>query len=145
MAAALKADALSDPAAAPLVERLAALKPARQAEARELDALFREATGFKPVLWGKIIGYGRYNYRYESGRTGESFATGFSPLASKFSIHILPGYTDHGEIASRLGPHTRGKSCWYVKRLADVDKTALKDLIRAGLEDLGAHWPVKEG
>ncbi|MEM6761643.1 MAG: DUF1801 domain-containing protein [Pseudomonadota bacterium] len=127
----------------PIADRLVGLKPQRQAEARRLDALFQEVTGYSPVLWGRIIGYGRYRYTYQSGRSGEWFATGFSPLATKFSIHILPGYSHHGEIAARLGPHTRGKACWYVKRLADIDMDALRQLVRAGLDDLATHWPVE--
>ena len=63
--------------------------------------------------------------------------------ARDISLHILPGYSEFPEIAKRLGPHKRGKSCWYIKGLSDVDKTALGDLIRAGVEDLRGQWPVE--
>ncbi|NKB29696.1 MAG: DUF1801 domain-containing protein [Rhodobacteraceae bacterium] len=120
------------------------LPEARAAEARALDTIFRRVTGWQPKKWGgKLIGYGQYHYRYASGREGDFLATGFSPLASKISLHILPGYSEFPQIAARLGPHTRGKSCWYIKRLADVDQTALEDLIRAGLDDLQQQWPVE--
>ena len=112
-------------------------------DARRLDALFRRVTGWQPRLWqGGIVGYGRYAYRYESGRTGEWFATGFSVRKARISIYILPG-SDFPEIAERLGPHSRGKSCWYVTRLDRIDEAALADLIRAGLDDLRGHWPVE--
>ena len=115
----------------------------RAAEARALDALFRAVTGWQPRMWGsKLIGYGQYHYRYASGREGDFLATGFSPLASKISLHILPGYSDFPEVSARLGPHSRGKSCWYIKRLGDVDQPALQDLIRAGLDDLRSQWTV---
>ena len=130
-------------AADPIAERFAPLTPARREEALALDALFREVTGWRPVLWGKLIGYGAYHYRYASGREGDFLATGFSPLAAKISLHILPGYSEFPEIAARLGPPSRGKSCWYVKRLADVDEGALADLIRAGLADLSARYEVR--
>ncbi len=115
----------------------------RRDEARRLDAIFRAATGWEPWLSGRVVGYGRYGYRYGSGRSGSSFATGFAPAGRRLSLHILPGYADFPDIAERLGRHARGKSCWYLHRLDDADPVALRDLIRAGLENLDTHWPVK--
>ena len=112
-------------------------------EARRLDAIFRETTGFAPVMWGpSMIGYGRYHYVYASGREGDFLATGFSPRKSAHSIYILPGYADFGDILGRLGKHKIGKSCLYVTKLADIDEDVLRELIRAGLADLATHWPV---
>lgn len=122
------------------------LKPlpdTRQAEVLRLDEIFRKASGFAPKLWGKLVGYGEYHYRYDSRREGDFLATGFTARAKDYSLHILPGYSDFPDIAKRLGPHSRGKSCWYIKRLSEVDENALRDLIRAGLADLESHWPVK--
>ncbi len=77
--------------------------PARRDEAVILDALFREETGFQPAMWGpSIIGYGRYRYRYASGREGDWLATGFSPRKAAISIYILPGYGDFGPILKNL-------------------------------------------
>jgi len=116
----------------------------RRREAFELDALFRRVTGWNPVMWGpSIVGYGSYHYRYESGREGESLATGFSPRKAKHSIYILPGYDDHGPILERLGKHSTGRSCLYVTRLDAIDLDVLAELIRAGLEELGRRWPVR--
>jgi len=118
----------------------------RQRDARALDALFRKVTGWQPRLWsGRMIGYGRYHYRYESGREGDCLATGFAVQKSKFSIYIMPGYNDFAEITARLGKHKRGKACLYVNKLADIDQDALADLIRAGLDDLARRWTVLPG
>ncbi|WP_170546347.1 DUF1801 domain-containing protein [Ruegeria arenilitoris] len=128
------------------VERfLSAVEPAsKAADAKVLNALFRKATGFEPVMWGpSIVGYGRYHYRYKSGREGDFLATGFSPRKAALSIYIMPGYADFGDILSRLGKHKLGKSCLYVNKLADIDLDVLAELIRAGLEDLEQHWPVE--
>jgi hypothetical protein len=66
---------------------LAALPEAKRAEALRLDAIFREATAWVPRMWGpSIVGYGRYRYRYDSGREGDSPATGFAPRAHGFSV-----------------------------------------------------------
>lgn len=123
---------------------LAAVTPERKfVEAQELDRHFRRATGFRPRMWGaSIVGYGQYHYRYASGREGDSLATGFSPRKARFSIYIMPGYADFGEILARLGKHKIGKSCLYVNKLADIDLEVLAELIRAGLRDLDTRWPV---
>ncbi|WP_170377670.1 DUF1801 domain-containing protein [Ruegeria atlantica] len=124
---------------------LSAVQPTRKAEeARVLDAVFRNATGFAPVMWGaSMIGYGRYHYRYKSGREGDFLATGFSLRKSALSIYIMPGYADFGDILTRLGKHKLGKSCLYVNKLADIDLDVLSELIRAGLKDLDQHWPIQ--
>ena len=115
----------------------------KRTDAERLDTIFRETTGYAPVMWGpSIVGYGRYHYVYTSGREGDFLATGFAPRAQNFSIYIMPGYADFGPILDRLGKHKIGKSCLYVKRLSDIDESVLKELISAGLNDLATHWPV---
>ena len=121
---------------------LSHIAPEKRDTARKLDHLFRDATGWRPKLWGKLIGYGQYHYRYDSGRESDSLATGFNLRARDISLHILPGYRDFPEIAARLGPHTRGRSCWYIKSLEIIDEIALTDLIRAGMNDLMSTYDV---
>ena len=129
----------------PFLDWLEAVEPERRREdAHVLDAAFRKATGFAPVVWtGGIVGYGAYDYTYASGRSGTWMATGFAPRTAKLSIYIMPGYADFGPILDRLGPHTKGKSCLYITRLDRVDLDVLSELIVAGLADLGTHWPVR--
>ncbi len=124
---------------------IASVEPARKAaEAQQLDALFRRVTGYRPQMWGpSLVGYGRYHFRYASGREGDFLATGFSPRKARHSIYIMPGYQDYGAILSRLGKHKLGKSCLYVNKLADIDLEVLAELIRTGLKDLNAIWPVQ--
>lgn len=123
---------------------VASLEPQRRREeAPVLDAVFRKVTGFTPVLWtGGIVGYGSYDYTYASGRTGTWLATGFAPRKAKLSVYIMPGYADFAPILDRLGKHSKGKSCVYVNKLADIELFVLEELIRAGLDDLGKQWPV---
>lgn len=112
-------------------------------EAFRLDAIFRDVTGWRPKLWRSAIGYGEYHYRTKSGQEGDFLATGFNMRSRDISLHILPGYSEFPEIAARLGPYKRGKSCWYIKSLDVVDEEALRDLIRAGLDDLGSFAEIK--
>ena len=115
----------------------------KRADAVTLDALFREVSGYQPRMFGgSIIGYGSYAYTYDSGHSGVSIATGFAPRKSNIVLYIMPGYADFGAILARLGKHKIGKSCLYINKLADVDTEVLKELIRAGLDDLATRWPI---
>lgn len=123
---------------------LAGVTPeSRHREAVELDAFFQRVTGWKPMLWrGGMLGYGTYDYTYASGRSGNFLATGFAPRKARLSIYVMPGYSDFGPILTRLGKHAKGKSCLYLNKLAEADMAVLEELIRAGLADLAARWPV---
>lgn len=122
---------------------LAGVEPRRRDEAERLLALFGEVTGWEPRLWGpSMVGFGRYVYRYASGHGGESLATGFSPRKAELSIYLMPGGGTFDPILARLGPHRMTKACLYVKRLDAVDESVLRELIRAGLEDLGSRWEI---
>lgn len=117
--------------------------PRKREDARDLDALFRKVTGFAPVMWGpSIVGYGKYHYKYKSGREGDFLATGFSPRKANFSVYILPGYADFSETLSKLGKHRLGKSCLYFNKLSDIDTEVLTTLIQVGLKGLDQRWPV---
>jgi Domain of unknown function (DU1801) len=117
--------------------------PERRAEAARLLMIFADETGFAPQLWpGGIAGFGRYAYRYDSGHTGQSFATGFSPRKADLSIYIMPGYSDHGALLAGLGRHRMGKACLYLRHLDDADEGVLRALIRAGLADLATQWTI---
>lgn len=118
--------------------------PRRKNEAGSLDDLFRRVTGWQPVLYsGGILGYGRYDYKYASGREGSYLATGFAPRKAKLSIYIMPGYANFDDILVRLGAYSKGKSCLYLNKLENADMDVLADLILAGLEDLANQWPVR--
>lgn len=128
----------------PMVFLAGVMPNQRRADGLVLLDLFARVTGFEPVMWGpSIIGYGRYDYRYESGREGSFLATGFSPRKASLSIYILPGYQDYSALLARLGKHKSGKSCLYVNKLSDIDLGVLEDVIRQGLADLGRLWPVQ--
>ncbi|GAB5448035.1 DUF1801 domain-containing protein [Gymnodinialimonas sp.] len=117
--------------------------PTRRADGLALDALFQRVSGFRPRMWGpSLVGYGRYDYTYKSGRRGSFLATGFSPRKANLSIHIMPGYADYGEMLARLGKHKKAVSCLYVNKLADIDLAVLEEIIRSGLRDLDVLWPV---
>lgn len=86
-------------------------------------------------MWGpSIIGFGCYRYRYESGREGEMARVGFSPRKPQLVFYGLPFSDEGDERLSRLGKHSTGKGCLYIKRLTDVDMPVLEELVRAGFD-----------
>ena len=103
----------------------------RREDAHRLCALMQEITGNPPAMWGtSIIGFGRYHYRYASGREGDGPLAGFSPRGQHLVIYLVGEFADrHRAALARLGPHKTGKGCLYIKRLDDVDHDALRELI----------------
>lgn len=120
------------------------LSSEEQQQATTLVALFEKATGMKPVMWGNIVGFGSYHYKYESGREGDFLATGFAIRKSGPTIYIMPGYQNYAEILQDIGPHKLGKSCLYLKNLEKVHLKVLAKLIKAGLRDLRKMYPVQK-
>ncbi len=93
--------------------------------------LMKQVTGKKPEMWGdSIVGFGSYHYKYASGREGDWFLVGFSPRAQNLTLYIMSGFDGYETLLGKLGKHTTGKSCLYVKKLEDVDMDVLKDLVR---------------
>lgn len=121
---------------------LAAQPKRRREESAALLEDFAAATGgLTPRMWGpSMIGYGRYRYRYESGREGEWFITGFAPRARALTIYVMPGYRDLGEPLQRLGKHRLGKSCLYINKLADVDRAVLREIVAEGVRWMRANY-----
>jgi hypothetical protein len=82
-------------------------------------------------MWGpSIIGFGSYHYKYESGREGDSPQIGFSPRKQNITLYILSGSDHETPLLQKLGKHSTSKVCLYIKRLADVDKKVLLELIK---------------
>lgn len=127
---------------------IAAVEPAaKRANAEVLDAMFRRVTGQPPQMWGPtIIGYGRYHYRYASGHEGDACRVGFSPRKARHSLYLL-GCGDEASNArfapllARLGKHSRGASCLYVNKLADIDLAVLEELAAASWAASFDDWP----
>jgi hypothetical protein len=100
-------------------------------------ALMKDVTKLEPVMWGdSIIGFGAYHYRYESGREGDMPLTGFSPRKQNLTVYITSGFDQYGALLQKLGKHTTGKSCLYIKRLDDIDLPTLRELVRQSVEHM---------
>ena len=114
----------------------------KQQDCRTLVAIMQEATGAAPRMWGDaIVGFGHYHYKYASGREGDWFLTGFSPRKQNLTLYIMAGFDHYDALLSKLGKHSIGKSCLYVKRLADVDMPVLTELVVESVAHMQATNP----
>jgi hypothetical protein len=103
---------------------------AKREDSYTILKLMQEVTGEEPKMWGdSIVGFGTYHYKYASGRTGEWFLTGFSPRVQNLTLYIMSGFDEYDELLGKLGKHSTGKSCLYVKRLENIDLDILKKLV----------------
>ena len=99
----------------------------RRADAKALVKLMQKAAGEKPKMWGpSIIGFGSHHYVYDSGREGNMPLIAFSP---RKVATVLYGLSSAEALLPKLGKHTRGKGCIYIKKLADVDQKVLEAMV----------------
>lgn len=111
------------------------------ADCRTLMTLFRRVTRQPPKMWGpSIVGYGRYRYTYESGRTGEAPVAGFAIRGREIVIYLLTDGETQAALLSRLGKHRIGKSCLYVKQLSDLDHSVLETLVTNSVADMKRRY-----
>ena len=102
----------------------------RRADAKALAKLMEHASGEKPKMWGpSIIGFGSYHYTYDSGREGDMPLIAFSPRKAATVLYSMTGFNGSEALLARLGKHTTGKGCVYIKKLADVDQKVLKAMV----------------
>jgi hypothetical protein len=101
----------------------------------EILKLMKQVTKEDAKMWGtSIIGFGSYHYKGASGREGDWMLIGFSPRKQNITLYIMPGFERYQELMKRLGKHSTGKSCLYIKRLSDVDMDVLKELMTESLK-----------
>jgi len=99
--------------------------------------LMKQITREEPKMWGNsMIGFGKYHYKYASGREGDWFVTGFSPRKQNLTIYVMSGFKQHGELMEKLGRYKTGQSCLYIKNLEDIDLSVLKKLISDSVKRL---------
>ena len=114
--------------------------PQKKADAYVLLELMSKITGEPPLMWGpSIVGFGSYHYKYDSGREGDMLLTGFSPRKQNLTLYIMAGFARYERLMGKLGKHSTGKSCLYIKRLSDIDMGVLKEIISSSYE----HYNTK--
>ena len=116
---------------------------ARREAARTLASLMQRVSGSQLAMWGpSIVGFGRYHYRYDSGREGDAPRTGFSARKAALTLYLTTGFAMREDLLARLGKHGQGKGCLYIKKLSDVDVAVLEELIASSLADMAERYPA---
>jgi Domain of unknown function (DU1801) len=110
--------------------------PVRRRDAATMTELMRRATGVDPHLWGGIVGFGQYHYRYASGHEGDAPAAGFAARKAATVVYLSDGVGAHTEALDRLGPHTTGVGCVYVKDLTAIDLEVLEEIVATSFTTL---------
>ena len=123
---------------------IAALDPPRRRdEAHALCALLGQVGHCPPVLWGSsIIGFGQYDYTYDSGRTGTWMRLGFSPRKAQHVVYLMDGFDGQADLLARLGKASTGVSCLYIKKLADIDAEVLAEMARRSWALMAERYPI---
>jgi hypothetical protein len=102
----------------------------KRRDAFALVELMRDVTGEEPVMWGPaIVGFGSLHYRYESGREGDMPLVGFSPRKQNLALYLDGGFPHYEALLEKLGKHSTGVSCLWVKTLDDLDPAVLRELV----------------
>ena len=119
------------PTAARVGAFLKTLKDTRvRADCETIIGIMRAVSRLEPVTWGSsIIGFGSYHYVYESGREGDNLIVGFSPRKQNIALYLRGGLDPLKDDLAKLGAHTTGKGCLYIKSMKDVDAAVLKRIV----------------
>jgi hypothetical protein len=116
--------------------------PRKRADCYTLINIMQAAAGEGPRMWGdNIVGFGRYRYKYATGRTGEWPLVAFAPRKQNLTLYIMAGFDNYDDLLGKLGKHSTGKACLYVKRLSELDMDVLKALVTASVEHMKATNP----
>jgi len=103
----------------------------KKADCLELKSMMERVTNAPAKMWGtSIVGFDQYHYKYDSGREGDFMKVGFSPRAQNVTVYIMPGFERYAELMANLGKHKTGKSCLYIKKLDDIDRDVLEELVQ---------------
>ena len=112
----------------------------KKADSFRLIGLMREWSGFEPKMWGPtIIGFGSYHYRYASGHEGDAPLIGFSPRKAAFSLYVFSPTQDNKHLLDELGKFKIAKACIYIKKLSDINISALEKLCRSSIVYINEH------
>lgn len=111
----------------------------RKLDAIELLTIMEEASGYKPYLSGSIIGFGQYDYKYDSGREGTSAVVAFSPRKQNLVLYIMSGFENNYNLLELLGKHKIGKACLYINKLQDVNLKTLRIIIKNSVKVMNSR------
>lgn len=103
----------------------------------EISRMMESVTKAKPKMWGaSIVGFGSYHYIGKSGHEGDWPLIGFSPRKQNLTLYLMGGFDSEKKLLEKFGKHKTSVGCLYIKKLADVDKKVLKELMIASVKKM---------
>jgi hypothetical protein len=131
----------TQPTDASVLEHIKAIDDStRKADCEKVIEIMRDESGCEPVMWGSIVGFGNYHYKYESGREGDFMRVGFANRKNALTLYIMSGFTTYSDLMEQLGTFKTGKSCLYIKKLDDIDTDVLRRLVRESLDYMTVEY-----
>ncbi|MCT4665084.1 MAG: DUF1801 domain-containing protein [Flavobacteriales bacterium] len=115
----------------------------KQKDCRSLVELMKKVSGHDPVMWGNIIGFDQYHYKYDSGREGDFFKIGFAPRAKNIAVYAAAYNDDLDEKKKQLGKIKLGKSCIYINKLEQVNEELLGEILKESIEIIEKRYPTE--
>jgi len=132
----------TQPGTAAVEDFLAKVTPLeKQQDCFKILEILQKETNETPILWGgNMVGFGTYHYKYETGREGDWFVTGFAPRAQNITLYLLCGLDNQSTLLQQLGKYKIGKSCLYIKQLKDINIDVLKKLVQYNIQEVKRVW-----
>ncbi|MBE9462200.1 DUF1801 domain-containing protein [Dyadobacter subterraneus] len=113
----------------------------KKADSFRLIELMQQWSGFEPKMWGPtIIGFGSYHYKYATGHEGDAPILGFSPRKAAFSLYVFSATEKSKNLLTDLGKFKMGKACIYVKKLSDINESALQQMCTESINYINEHY-----
>ena len=114
--------------------------PDKRRDAQAVDRMLRRLSGHKPAMWGpNIIGYGSHDWLSASGKSTPWPIVAFSPRSTFLVLYLLPAFPKRDALLAKLGKHSTGKTCLYIKRLSEIDASTLEALVKGSIDTLRAR------
>ena len=131
------------PTDVPVDEFLLTIEDAKKREdCFTISRIMQDVTGAKAVMWGEsIVGFGKYHYKYASGKEADWPLAGYSPRKQNITIYLMPGFEQHTDLLKNLGKCKTSVSCLYIKKLSDVNLELLQELVQKSVDEVRRIYP----
>jgi hypothetical protein len=114
----------------------------RREDCMLIIGLLSKVSGFEPKMWGtSIIGFGIYNYKYESGHAGNAPLAGLASRKNAITVYMASSFDLREELLSQLGKHKSSKACIYIQKLEDIDINILSQIVEKSIEHIKQTYP----
>lgn len=119
-------------------EYLDSLQQPRKSELKALDKLIRKAAPkFKRFIMSGMLAYGKFHYKYASGREGDWAVIALASQKNYISLYVCA--TDGKKYLAEgykkaLPKASIGKSCVRFKKIEDVDLNVVEKMLKKAVK-----------